>query len=130
MSDTNPMVSAVSRYEEAARAAEIALDAMYASFGIENRRIVSVGGAMVPGSGVHLRGVRVMLDEAWRVEKHDGFLARLYVGCPDDELYFGIIESERLCDGFGHVGYVGSVIGDDHCSHAVLVVLTGMMESK
>ncbi len=129
MNATNPMVSAVSRYEDAARAAEAALDTMYASFGIENRRIVSVGGEYIPGTDVDVHGCRVMQDAQWRVEKYDGCLARLCVRSGSDEFWY-IMESARLCDGFGNVGYVVDVLGEEFRKEFVLVVLTCALESK
>ena len=129
--NTNPMVSDVSRYEDAARAADASLNAMFAAFGIVGRKAVSVGGAYIPGTEVGVREASVRRGEPWSVRKADGCIARLYVGRGDAEECVGTVESARLRDEFGHVGIVVDVTQCmEHWNEFVLVVLTGMLEQK
>ena len=126
--------TAVYRYIEATRAAEAATAAMFESFGIVGRTIRSVGGTYVPGFEVAVIDARMELAMPWsastdRKERYG--LPRLYVGIGDDRRCVGVVESERLRDGAGHVAYVVNVASEhDHRYAFVLIVLDESMEEK
>lgn len=124
---TNPMVSAVMRYEQADGARGAALAELFASFSILNQRILSVGGSYSRGTVVGVEDARSMRGKPWSVTKPDGVHADLFV----DERCLGRIESERLRDDFGNVAYVVDLLGArDHRTEHALIVLTGMMEQR
>lgn len=124
----------VYRYIEATRAAEAATAAMFESFGIVRRTIRSVGGAYVRGYEVSVNDARMVLATPWGTITDRGEwygLPLLYVGTGVDRHCVGVIESERLRDGAGHVAYVVNTASEhDHRYDFELIVLDETMEKK